>query len=96
MLANRRPFVPGLWHGRPLEPEQSDATDDADDDMYDSEFEEEFGELYEPLDRVFRVSCISLLVSPAPATQALAPTDDLFRRWEKKCGYVSSVHGTTA
>ncbi|KAI0089922.1 hypothetical protein BDY19DRAFT_992870 [Irpex rosettiformis] len=55
MPMTRRPFVPGLWHGRPMEPEQSDATDEYSDDSYDSEFEEEFGELYEPLDRVFKV-----------------------------------------
>lgn len=65
MPATRRPFVPGLWHGRPLEPEQSDATDEGSDDVYDSEFDEEFSELYESLERNFKVSCFSLLISPA-------------------------------
>jgi hypothetical protein len=56
MPANRRSFVPGLWHGRPTEPEQSDETDDCSDDGYDTEYYEEFYELYQPDWRMYRVS----------------------------------------
>ena len=71
MPITRRPFVPGLWHGRPVEPEQSDATDEYSDDVYDSDFEEEFGELYEPLNRGFAVGDIysSILVTTTPCIQ---------------------------
>ncbi|KAI0685549.1 hypothetical protein BC835DRAFT_1421137 [Cytidiella melzeri] len=52
---NKRPFVPGLWHGRPTAPEQSDETDQSSGDSCDSEYDEEFDELHERNDRIFRV-----------------------------------------
>ncbi|KAI0344180.1 hypothetical protein BDW22DRAFT_1344271 [Trametopsis cervina] len=53
--AKQRPFVPGLWHGRPTTPEQSDETDEYSDEGYDSEYDDEYSELHEPVDRGFRI-----------------------------------------
>lgn len=52
----QRPFVPGLWHGRPSTPEQSDETDEYSEDGYDSGFDDPDNELHDPEDRHFRVS----------------------------------------
>lgn len=55
---NQCPFVPGLWHGRPTTPEQSDETDEYSDNGYDSDlsFDDSDNELHQSEDRGFRVS----------------------------------------
>ena len=56
-LVSQRPFVPGLWHGRPTTPEQSDETDEDSDDAVgiDATCDDSDKELNEPQDRGFRV-----------------------------------------